>query len=486
MAGVTPDRPRRFDLTPLAHPLWWGALALLVVNDHLLKGRGVVPSWLTGKLSDFAFLIVAPMLATALLPRALRWRRTLAVTAVVGVFVAAELSRAVSDAIIATAGWVGIRWQLWPDPTDLIALAVLPLTVHLLRAPAPAWPQRFVAVHERAGVLVGALACVATSAPHGDYPHHPFLLNAAPNASATVRVTWVLQSFPACESARTVAAGLTPGDLDDPRDLDLARGQVAPLDGPLPAGAPPAGICATTLTETYSSCLAALLESPPAAPVLMVARRSWTQFDEDTSCKPQLDPTKDPGPDAVRLMAIDGQLAFVAGAKIDLAVVDADAIRARTPAANGCRDVRAAYRALLGAPQPCATDADCAAVDPVRIPGEPGECVAYINSGSASALAKISADWSSGCITDPGKCFGQPAACHGGTCGPACPGVDVPLCPYACGERDVRTGSSCWADFQCRAPDGNFCSCVNHKIICAPPAPISATCPLTCLATSGG
>src|SRR4051812_14533255 len=69
-----PARRARFDVSAVGHPLWWGSLAVLVANDHLLKGRGVVPSWLTGKLSDFAFLIVAPVLAAALLPRALRGR----------------------------------------------------------------------------------------------------------------------------------------------------------------------------------------------------------------------------------------------------------------------------------------------------------------------------------------------------------------------------------------------------------------------------
>jgi hypothetical protein len=39
---------------PLRQPLWWGALALLLVNDNLLKGSGLAPAWLTGKLSDFA------------------------------------------------------------------------------------------------------------------------------------------------------------------------------------------------------------------------------------------------------------------------------------------------------------------------------------------------------------------------------------------------------------------------------------------------
>ena len=46
--------------TTLLHPVFWAALTILVLNDHLLKGAGLVPALLTGKLSDFAGLIVAP------------------------------------------------------------------------------------------------------------------------------------------------------------------------------------------------------------------------------------------------------------------------------------------------------------------------------------------------------------------------------------------------------------------------------------------
>jgi len=104
-----PPRAKRFDLTPLTHPLWWAALGLLVVNDDMLKGRGIVPGWLTGKLSDFAFLIVAPVLFAAMLPLALRGRRVLATVAVVAVYTAADLSRAASDAIVAAAAHLGLR-----------------------------------------------------------------------------------------------------------------------------------------------------------------------------------------------------------------------------------------------------------------------------------------------------------------------------------------------------------------------------------------
>lgn len=187
-----PGRP--FDLGALGHPVWWAALALLVFNDRFLKGAGVAPGWLTGKLSDFAFLIVAPALGGALLPAALPRRRTIAVAVVSALFAAAKLSPAISVALVALLTRLGLTWRLWPDPTDLLALAVLPLTVRLMRArpsPAPASARHW---RERAGVVLGAAACLATSAPPG-YQHQPFLLNAAPT-QATVTVTWVLRAVP--------------------------------------------------------------------------------------------------------------------------------------------------------------------------------------------------------------------------------------------------------------------------------------------------
>src|SRR5690242_20127817 len=50
----------------LLHPLPLAAVAVLAINDHLLKGAGVLPGWLTGKLSDIAGLFFFPLLLTAL------------------------------------------------------------------------------------------------------------------------------------------------------------------------------------------------------------------------------------------------------------------------------------------------------------------------------------------------------------------------------------------------------------------------------------
>lgn len=47
----------------LLHPLAWGSLVVLLVNDHVLKRA--YPSWLTGKLSDVAGLVFFPLLLEA-------------------------------------------------------------------------------------------------------------------------------------------------------------------------------------------------------------------------------------------------------------------------------------------------------------------------------------------------------------------------------------------------------------------------------------
>src|SRR5262245_53546805 len=61
----------------LAHPVPLAAVGVLALNAHLLKGSGVLPGALTGKLSDFAGLFFFPLLLAAIaggISRALRGR----------------------------------------------------------------------------------------------------------------------------------------------------------------------------------------------------------------------------------------------------------------------------------------------------------------------------------------------------------------------------------------------------------------------------
>lgn len=145
---------------PLLHPLALVALVLLVVNDHFLKTNH--PSWLTGKLSDVAFMILAPLWLGAggaylTAPLVRSWRRSeqsvapqyapllllLAILCVGAFFTSMQLSAWGDLTYRVTLGalqWPARAVAQWiedeslpaltqvvhtPDPTDLLCLPFL-------------------------------------------------------------------------------------------------------------------------------------------------------------------------------------------------------------------------------------------------------------------------------------------------------------------------------------------------------------------------
>jgi hypothetical protein len=119
-----------------------GAVLLLALNDHVLKGSELLPGWLTGKLSDLTGLFFFPLLLTALVDVAalavaratgargidftLRpWKlySALALTAVG--FVGLELSPAVARFYVEALGRLGLPSATTRDPWDLLALIML-------------------------------------------------------------------------------------------------------------------------------------------------------------------------------------------------------------------------------------------------------------------------------------------------------------------------------------------------------------------------
>ncbi len=168
-------------MTPVARliGIWWGAVVLLVVNDHVLKQAGLLPGWLTGKLSDLAGLVVAPVLAVVVFRARTRRPRALAFAAVVAWFCAVKLSPVAARATEAAMVGIGMRWRLWCDPSDLVALVALPLAWRITiawtaRSTTPASTRWRRAVP----VVAGAAACLATSAaPPGGYHTMVFLRN---------------------------------------------------------------------------------------------------------------------------------------------------------------------------------------------------------------------------------------------------------------------------------------------------------------------
>jgi hypothetical protein len=104
----------------LLHPLFLTSLFLLVTNDLYWKYE--YGNWLTGKLSDFAGLVVLPVFLSALFPR---YRKA----AVVGsglFFVWWKMP--LSEPVILFLNGMQIPVQRVVDGWDLLALAVLPVS----------------------------------------------------------------------------------------------------------------------------------------------------------------------------------------------------------------------------------------------------------------------------------------------------------------------------------------------------------------------
>ena len=155
-------------------PLPLGAVIVLLVNDHWLKGAGLLPSWLTGKLSDVAGLFFFPiLLATlaryALDERAERGRHFLEKSSVV----VTGVVFAVLKLWPAASAWATRSWGVVVcDPTDLVALPSLALAYLSMRgrnpveAGTPRQKHALGSATEAVGILVASFASLATSPPY--------------------------------------------------------------------------------------------------------------------------------------------------------------------------------------------------------------------------------------------------------------------------------------------------------------------------------
>lgn len=166
LAALMCRRPELHPARALVSPAWLAALVVLAVNDHLLKGSGLLPGAITGKLSDFAGMIVAPVLLAALL-RVRTRRGLLACCAAVGaVFAGINVSPAIADAWSWLMGFVW-PWHITVDPTDLVALPALALgwraLVPAMTRPLPALPPMVPQMAQASAVAIGGFFCMATS-----------------------------------------------------------------------------------------------------------------------------------------------------------------------------------------------------------------------------------------------------------------------------------------------------------------------------------
>lgn len=155
------------------HPVTLAAVALLVVNDWWLKPR-FGPSAVTGKLSDLAGLIFAPVVLSAAIGLALHAaarlgarvdpslsrRRLLACTAATGVvFAAVKLSPAAAGALVALISRLGRPAAIYLDASDLWCLPALGVALWIGRDELRRIPLgRPAAIHRLARPAAAALA----------------------------------------------------------------------------------------------------------------------------------------------------------------------------------------------------------------------------------------------------------------------------------------------------------------------------------------
>ncbi len=109
---------RAVDGAPLLHPIAIAAVALLVVNDHVLKARW--PGFVTGKLSDVAGMIFFPLFLfalVALIARAVERpeipsRRVVVACAIATAVVFALVKTWAPATLAFEIGLGGLRWPL--------------------------------------------------------------------------------------------------------------------------------------------------------------------------------------------------------------------------------------------------------------------------------------------------------------------------------------------------------------------------------------
>jgi hypothetical protein len=168
----------------LCHPVPLLAVLLLAVNDHLLKGSGVLPGTVTGKLSDFAGLFFFPLLLAAV-----GWDGTLATGAVAAVFTALKTWPSFNHAVSPLFG------ENVLDPTDLWALlALVPSWLWMRRERPPRVSPRL----HRAAVIAAALASMATTVQRGkavrNYPAWTVRKPARVELGCASAEVWVVKS----------------------------------------------------------------------------------------------------------------------------------------------------------------------------------------------------------------------------------------------------------------------------------------------------
>jgi hypothetical protein len=156
------------------HPIALAAVAMLLVNDWVLKPIG--PGAVTGKLSDLAGLVFAPLALSSAIglvlaiavrfgaridPSLSRRRLALCMVATGAVFAAVKLDAEAARAVAALLSWFGRRAHIARDRSDLWCLPALAIALWIGRDELRRVPLgRAAAIHRLGRPAAAALADV--------------------------------------------------------------------------------------------------------------------------------------------------------------------------------------------------------------------------------------------------------------------------------------------------------------------------------------
>ena len=216
----------------LAHPLTLTAIGLMLANDLVLKP--LAPSWLTGKLSDFAGLFFLPFLLAALfaLVRPGRCGGIAAFAITAAGFALLKLSPAANAAALGLAnGLTGLHLHAVSDPTDLLALLSLLPAAWLWRRPVP---PSLPALRWRLLVLPLAALVTLADAAAPDYGVKCLAQPASGSIIVSTRAPFV-QSYQSQDGGLTWQA--LSGDA-----ASSCQSETAPNNGPAPLTNPADGV----------------------------------------------------------------------------------------------------------------------------------------------------------------------------------------------------------------------------------------------------
>jgi hypothetical protein len=154
----------RASATHLVSPLYIGAVAGLILNDHVLKQA--FPGLVTGKLSDFLGLFAFAVFLSVV---AQRW--IVGIHMMIAVAFVAWKSPLADIVIQSWNAWMPFRIARVVDYSDLVALSVLPFSMLYLQRE---WAT---VAHGAARTVVVALISVFAFTATSQYPGEPNLSN---------------------------------------------------------------------------------------------------------------------------------------------------------------------------------------------------------------------------------------------------------------------------------------------------------------------